>query len=79
MVHNKQILGFCGETKIMNNMETQIHLACECYIFATWLKLLGPCSVVLPIYPVVSVCIVSEHQKAILFIGLKSQHCGALI
>ena len=57
MVHNKQIMGLCGETKIANNVDTQIHLAFECYIFTTWLKILGLCSMVLLI---VSVCIVSK-------------------
>jgi len=29
MGHNKQIMGLCGETKIVNNADTQIHLACD--------------------------------------------------
>ena len=66
-------MGLCGETKIVNNMKTQIDLACECYISTMWLKLLSPYSVVLLVYLVVSVCIISKHQKVILFIGFLSE------
>ena len=78
MVHNKQIVGLCGETKIVNNVETQIHLAFECYIFTTWLKLSGPCLVVSLVHPVVSVFVVSKHQKAILFIEFLSSKISTL-
>jgi len=64
MVHNKQIMDLCSETKIVNNVESQIHLALQCDIFTIWLKLSSPYSVVVTCLPdCFSICCIKAPKS----------------